>query len=74
MAQAVWILPTQLSGNPGWLRPLRTLLSRVDILTLFHALDRSEGAPEPSPRADTPPAAGPQENEFATAALGHLYR
>jgi hypothetical protein len=47
MAQAVWILPTQLSGNPGWLRPLRRLLSRVDVLTLFHALDRSEGAPEP---------------------------
>ena len=47
MAQAVWILPTQLSGNPGWLRPLRRLLSRVDVPTLFHALDRSEGAPEP---------------------------
>ena len=41
MAQAVWILPTQLSGNPGWLRPLRRLLSRVDVPTLFHALDRS---------------------------------
>jgi hypothetical protein len=47
MAQAVWLLPTQMSGNPGWLRPFHRLLSRVDVRALFHVLDRGEGAPEP---------------------------
>ena len=46
-AQAVWLLPDQMSGNPGWLKPLRRLLARVDVPTLFHSLDRGEGAPEP---------------------------
>lgn len=31
----------------GWFKPLRRLLSRVDVKTLFHPLDRGEGANEP---------------------------
>ena len=46
-AHAVWLLPQQMSGNPGWLKPLRRLLSRVDVPALFHSLDRGEGATEP---------------------------
>jgi hypothetical protein len=47
MDQSIWLLPTQMSGNPGWLRPLRRLLSIVDVKSLFHTLDRVEGVREP---------------------------
>ena len=47
MARPIWLLPAQMSGNPGWLGPLRRLLSRVAVDTLFHSLDRGEGASEP---------------------------
>ena len=36
-----------MKGNPGWLKPLRRLLSRVDVPALFHSLDRGEGATAP---------------------------
>ena len=31
-----------MNGNPGWLKPLRRLLERVEVKALFHSLDRSE--------------------------------
>ena len=43
----VWLLPSQLSRNPGWLAPLRRLLQTVRVHGLFPSLDRGEGAAEP---------------------------
>ena len=51
MDQTVLLLPTQMSSNPGWLRPLRRLLSIVDVKALFHTLDPGEGASARGERA-----------------------
>ena len=41
--QTDWLVPTYMSGNPGWLKPFRRLLQRMEVKTLFHRLDHSEG-------------------------------
>lgn len=41
-----WLLPHQMSRNPGWLSPLRRLLERVQAKSLFPRLDRGQGAAE----------------------------
>ena len=42
---AQWLIPEQMTKQPGWLKPLRRLVLRADVRSLFHRLDRGMGAP-----------------------------
>jgi hypothetical protein len=44
--QGLWLLPSALPQNPGWLEPLRRTLCCADTAILFPLLDRGEGLPD----------------------------
>jgi len=44
--EPLWLLPEQMKGNPGWLKPLKRLVRRADARTMFPILDRAVGAPD----------------------------
>ena len=44
--QGVWLLPSTLPRNPGWLEPLRRTLCCANTAILFPLLDRGEGVPD----------------------------
>ncbi len=53
--QELWLLPSTLPQNQGWLEPLRQTLCCADTAILFPLLDRGEGVPDgyPDGRADS---------------------
>ena len=71
---ATWLLPPQMSRNPGWLSPLRRLLERVQARSLFPRLDRGQGVQEiPAHQALVSQLLGALHNTHAAQELQEIF-